>query len=132
MAQSRERRRIQTSILEEEKEEGTMAMMLNKMMGILMLWAMVMMAIDQLAVDAATSRPDPQTTQYVMQTTVAGKERARCLARNKCYLKVLTCPSQCPKRVAGKRSCFIDCSTKCQTTCKSNYIAFQHLKSSHI
>jgi hypothetical protein len=63
---------------------------------------------------------DPQSTQYVVLKTKTNKVRARCLARNKCYLKKLTCPSQCPKRIGtGKPSCFIDCSAKCQTTCKS-------------
>ena len=95
--------------------------MMTILMGVLM--AMVMLCMP---VDGATSRPDPNTVKYVMQKTVSNRERARCLARNSCYLKTLTCPSQCAKRInpiAGKPSCFIDCSTKCQTTCKSNQLS---------
>jgi hypothetical protein len=87
-----------------------------------MMVMMMMMAMG--GADAATV--DPQSTQYVILSTTASKERARCIANNKCYLKKLKCPSQCPKRissVATKPSCFIDCSAKCQTTCKSKQLA---------
>ncbi|KAI5083217.1 hypothetical protein GOP47_0002960 [Adiantum capillus-veneris] len=68
---------------------------------------------------------DPQSTQYVMKRTSPNpyvREVARCFAHNpRCHLKLLKCPAQCPKRVNSKfqsAACFIDCSRKCQTTCK--------------
>jgi hypothetical protein len=85
-------------------------------MGMMVMVMMMMMV----GVEAVTV--DPQSTQYVVLASTTNKVRARCVARNKCYLKKLTCPSQCPKRIGtGKPSCFIDCSAKCQTTCKSQY-----------
>ncbi|MCO5564656.1 hypothetical protein L7F22_018322 [Adiantum nelumboides] len=68
---------------------------------------------------------DPQSTQYVMKRTSRNpyaREVARCVAHNpRCHLKLLKCPARCPKRVNSKfqrSACFIDCSRKCQTTCK--------------
>ena len=90
--------------------------MVSILMGVLVI---VMIAMKT---DGATTRADPNSTKYIMQKTVGNREVARCLARTRCYLKTLKCPAQCGRRinrVSSKPSCFIDCSAKCQTTCKS-------------
>ncbi|XP_054813890.1 uncharacterized protein LOC129314472 [Prosopis cineraria] len=52
----------------------------------------------------------------------SGQERAFCLAQGSCYYKSLTCPAECPRRKPKKnkrqKGCFIDCSSKCEATCK--------------
>ncbi|XP_068650592.1 uncharacterized protein [Aristolochia californica] len=69
-------------------------------------------------------RLDPASTHYITLTSVrrTGQERAFCLARGRCFLKTLTCPVQCtqrkPKKNKKVKGCFIDCSSKCETTCK--------------
>ncbi|EFJ37596.1 hypothetical protein SELMODRAFT_451021 [Selaginella moellendorffii] len=75
------------------------------------------------AAAATYSYPD-QPTDYILLSRLyrRGPERAQCIGRNrKCRLMVLQCPWQCPDRkstVQGKQSCFIDCSPKCEATCK--------------
>ncbi|XP_030503524.2 uncharacterized protein LOC115718855 [Cannabis sativa] len=63
------------------------------------------------------------TTNYDVLTPLAsGRERAFCKARGKCTSKTLTCPAQCPERKPKKnkknKGCYIDCSSKCEVTCK--------------
>ncbi|KAK1309348.1 hypothetical protein QJS10_CPA09g02085 [Acorus calamus] len=49
-------------------------------------------------------------------------ERALCLARGRCLFSILQCPKQCPQRKPRNnlkvKGCFIDCSSRCETTCK--------------
>ncbi|CAI9105112.1 OLC1v1003967C1 [Oldenlandia corymbosa var. corymbosa] len=50
-----------------------------------------------------------------------GQEQAVCTAENACFHKQLTCPAECPHRRPGNnnmKGCYIDCSTKCEATCK--------------
>lgn len=73
----------------------------------------------ELQVHADTSAGDP-TTNYVMETQVAGgPDRAHCLSQN-CLYKLLTCPENCRRRetiAPGKSACFLNC-LKCEATCK--------------
>ncbi|KAJ7564595.1 hypothetical protein O6H91_02G024700 [Diphasiastrum complanatum] len=68
--------------------------------------------------------PGDDTSYYdIMPITKIGDvERAVCssfLKNNLCKRKQLTCPKQCPSRAAHSGpSCFVDCSPKCQATCK--------------
>lgn len=56
----------------------------------------------------------------------SGQELAICQARSACYYKVLVCPRECPQRRPMKnkdtKGCFIDCTSKCEATCKCKYI----------
>ncbi|XP_010264711.1 PREDICTED: uncharacterized protein LOC104602642 [Nelumbo nucifera] len=67
---------------------------------------------------------DAASTHYIVLTPKkgTGQERALCLARGRCYLKILQCPVQCTQRKPKKnkkiKGCFIDCSSTCETTCK--------------
>ncbi|XP_077252660.1 uncharacterized protein LOC143892073 [Tasmannia lanceolata] len=65
------------------------------------------------------------STHYIVLDPVpkTGQEEAFCLAgKGRCHFKTLTCPTECPKRKPKKdkkvKGCFIDCSSKCETTCK--------------
>ncbi|KAF6167913.1 hypothetical protein GIB67_027691 [Kingdonia uniflora] len=68
---------------------------------------------------------DAASTHYNSIPPKAGKkqERAFCLARGKCNYKTLECPAECPERKPKMnkkvKGCFIDCSSICETTCKS-------------
>lgn len=59
-----------------------------------------------------------------------GQEQAMCQARGACYYKTLVCPGECPKRRPKKnkdtKGCFIDCTNKCEATCKCKYILFNY------
>lgn len=91
---------------------------------ILMASLVVLVLLGASMVRGATTKPDPDSTKYVMlNKTSSGHERAFCLASGKCHLKSLTCPSECPERKPKKnkkqKGCFIDCSSsKCEATCK--------------
>ncbi|XP_040991168.1 uncharacterized protein LOC121238383 [Juglans microcarpa x Juglans regia] len=67
---------------------------------------------------------DPTTTDYdELAPAKTGQERAMCKAKGACKSKTLTCPSQCPERKPKnnkkmKKGCFVDCSSKCEVTCK--------------
>ncbi|OWM84179.1 hypothetical protein CDL15_Pgr028171 [Punica granatum] len=67
---------------------------------------------------------DPASTNYVLLDPVPGTNQARafCLARGACRYKILTCPEQCPERKPQRnrkvKGCFLDCSSKCEATCK--------------
>ncbi|KAJ0021772.1 hypothetical protein Pint_32185 [Pistacia integerrima] len=66
---------------------------------------------------------DAASTNYYMLTALpTGQERAYCLARGACNQKTLVCPAQCPQRKPREnkkqKGCFIDCSSKCEVTCK--------------
>ncbi|PPD96691.1 hypothetical protein GOBAR_DD06265 [Gossypium barbadense] len=70
---------------------------------------------------------DAASTHYeVLKPSKKGQEKFLCLARGACNGKHLTCPSQCPERKPKKnkknKGCFVDCSSKCEVTCK---FAFQ-------
>ncbi|KAF8100440.1 hypothetical protein N665_0224s0026 [Sinapis alba] len=51
-----------------------------------------------------------------------GQEQAMCQGQGACYYKTLVCPGECPKRKPTKnkstKGCFIDCTSKCEATCK--------------
>ena len=66
---------------------------------------------------------DAASTHYdVLKPSKKGQERVLCLARGACNGKRLTCPAQCPERKPKNnkknKGCFIDCSSKCEVTCK--------------
>lgn len=66
---------------------------------------------------------DAASTHYFLLTPLpSGQERAFCQARGSCNQKTLVCPSQCPERKPRqnkkRKGCFIDCSSKCEVTCK--------------
>lgn len=66
---------------------------------------------------------DAASTNYkVLYPLGSGQERVQCLARGYCKHKILTCPKECPERKPKmnkkKKACFIDCSSKCEVTCK--------------
>ncbi|GLJ52392.1 hypothetical protein SUGI_1114420 [Cryptomeria japonica] len=61
----------------------------------------------------------------ILPNTKSGQERALCYAKNsRCLLKILKCPLECPMRKLytyknkKAKGCLIDCSNKCETTCK--------------
>lgn len=67
---------------------------------------------------------DAASTNYDVLTPLPNskQERAFCKARGKCHYKILTCPAECPERKPKKnkkhKGCFVDCSSKCEVTCK--------------
>ncbi|KAK4851032.1 hypothetical protein QYF36_011928 [Acer negundo] len=66
---------------------------------------------------------DAASTHYDVLTPLpSGQERAFCQARGACNQKTLVCPSECPERKPKhnkeEKGCFIDCSSKCEVTCK--------------
>ncbi|KAG2673873.1 hypothetical protein I3760_13G109700 [Carya illinoinensis] len=66
---------------------------------------------------------DPATTDYdELAPAKTGQERAMCKAKGACKSKTLMCPSQCPARKPKNnkkmKGCFVDCSSKCEVTCK--------------
>ncbi|GLJ52390.1 hypothetical protein SUGI_1114390 [Cryptomeria japonica] len=59
----------------------------------------------------------------MMPKSLRGRERALCFAKSsRCMLRILRCPAECPERKPKKarkyKGCMIDCSNKCETTCK--------------
>ncbi|KAJ4868349.1 late embryogenesis abundant protein-related / LEA protein-related [Raphanus sativus] len=58
----------------------------------------------------------------VLSPLPTGQEQAMCQAKGACYHKTLVCPGECPKRKPTKnrntKGCFIDCTSKCEATCK--------------
>jgi hypothetical protein len=70
------------------------------------------------------------TTDYkVLAPEKTGEERAYCNAKGSCNSKTLKCPSQCPKRKPKHnkktKGCFVDCSSKCEVTCKCKHPLLQ-------
>ncbi|KAJ6344985.1 hypothetical protein OIU78_007798 [Salix suchowensis] len=66
---------------------------------------------------------DAAITHYEMLSpSPSGNERAFCQARGACQGKTLVCPDQCkvrkPVKNKKQKGCFIDCSSKCEVTCK--------------
>ncbi|OAY37995.1 uncharacterized protein LOC110626473 [Manihot esculenta] len=57
-----------------------------------------------------------------MEPLPSGQERASCKAKGGCNMKTLVCPAQCPekkpKNNKRKKGCHVDCSSKCEVTCK--------------
>ncbi|XP_016187407.2 uncharacterized protein LOC107629203 [Arachis ipaensis] len=51
-----------------------------------------------------------------------GQERGFCKAKTACQFKTLVCPAECnqrkPKKNKQQKGCFLDCSSKCEATCK--------------
>lgn len=66
-------------------------------------------------------------TQYRVLSPEAatGQERALCMGAGRCFLQTLTCPKECserkPKKAKKKKGCFINCGSKCETTCKCKF-----------
>ncbi|KAJ6309688.1 hypothetical protein OIU76_014594 [Salix suchowensis] len=52
----------------------------------------------------------------------SGQEQAKCKAKGHCKNKILVCPAQCPEKKPKKnrkhKGCFVDCTSKCEVTCK--------------
>lgn len=69
--------------------------------------------------NAVTQDPD-----YVVLDPLpgTGQERAFCTVPDVCYYRTLTCPTECPQRKPRQnkkqKGCYIDCSNKCEATCK--------------
>ncbi|XP_054816470.1 uncharacterized protein LOC129316194 [Prosopis cineraria] len=66
---------------------------------------------------------DAASTNYRMLSPLpSGRERVFCLARGSCHFKTLSCPAECkerkPRRNRKEKGCFLDCSSKCEATCK--------------
>lgn len=74
--------------------------------------------------NAVTQDPD-----YVVLDPLpgTGQERAFCTVPDVCYYRTLTCPTECPQRKPRQnkkqKGCYIDCSNKCEATCKCNHYA---------
>ncbi|XP_057484399.1 uncharacterized protein LOC130770818 [Actinidia eriantha] len=70
------------------------------------------------------SAKDAAMTHYTIskELTPYGQQQAQCEARGACYNKTLVCPAQCPKMKPKKnrkqKGCRIDCSSKCEVTCR--------------
>lgn len=77
---------------------------------------------------------DAASTHYRLLTPLpSGQERAFCEARGACNQKILVCPSECPQRKPKhnkeEKGCFIDCSSKCEVTCKCKPDLYYNLPS---
>lgn len=72
---------------------------------------------------------DPASTNYIAMgaNRRTGQEQAFCLARGKCRWRIITCPRECPERKPKRnrmvKGCFMDCSSKCETTYKCKPIS---------
>ncbi|GFZ20470.1 late embryogenesis abundant protein-related [Actinidia rufa] len=70
------------------------------------------------------SAKDAAMTHYTIskELTPYGQQQAQCEARGACYNKTLVCPAQCPKMKPKKnrkqKGCLIDCSSRCEVTCR--------------
>lgn len=72
------------------------------------------------------SGKDP-ANKYDVKKPLPGTEQVRAVCKTKgaCFNTTLTCPSQCPDRKPKDKKgkgCFINCSSKCEATCKSKFI----------
>jgi len=70
--------------------------------------------------------PKEESSNYQqLQTLPSGQERAFCKANNTCHFATLVCPAECktrkPKKNKKDKGCFIDCSSKCEATCKCKF-----------
>lgn len=78
-----------------------------------------------ITVSSQAGNLDAASTHYDVLPSVpsTGQERVLCLARGSCLYNVLTCPAECPNRKPKRnkvdKGCFIDCSSRCETTCKT-------------
>ncbi|KAI9076211.1 hypothetical protein K1719_041909 [Acacia pycnantha] len=68
-------------------------------------------------------KPKDESSHYKKLSPLpSGQERAFCLAQGSCYYKTLACPAECPnskpKNNKQQKGCFLDCSSKCEATCK--------------
>lgn len=68
---------------------------------------------------------DPASTHYTVLSPRRGQERVFCEARGRCNQKILICPAECPQRKPKsnkqQKACFVDCSSKCEATCKCKF-----------
>ncbi|XP_016652844.1 PREDICTED: uncharacterized protein LOC103325398 [Prunus mume] len=62
------------------------------------------------------------TNYDVLPPLSSGQEQCQCKAYTACYYKTLVCPAECPHRKPKKnkkqKGCFVNCSNKCEVTCK--------------
>ncbi|KAL5711439.1 hypothetical protein ACHQM5_021895 [Ranunculus cassubicifolius] len=91
------------------------------MPSLLAVFFVVLFSMEAISVLAAT---DPTSTQYTVLKPIkkTKQEQVYCEAKkSKCYGKTITCPVECPTRKPKHKKdkgCFMDCSSKCETTCK--------------
>lgn len=83
-------------------------------------------AMETATVRGQGSGKDP-ANKYDVKKRVpgTGQVRAVCKTRGACFNTTLICPPQCPDRKPKdkkNKGCFINCSSKCEATCKSEYI----------
>lgn len=75
---------------------------------------------------------DAASTNYDVLSPLpqSSQERAFCKARGKCHYKTMTCPEECPERKPKKnkkkKGCFVDCSSKCEVTCKCKLLPLRN------
>lgn len=72
------------------------------------------------------NKPRDESSDYdKLETLPSGQERGFCTANTSCHFKTLVCPEECKKRKPKKnkkeKGCFIDCSSKCEATCKCKF-----------
>lgn len=69
-----------------------------------------------------TPKDDESAKSEKLPALKSGQERAFCNANNTCQFKTLVCPEECkvrkPKKNKQDKGCFLDCSSKCEATCK--------------
>ncbi|XP_061358781.1 uncharacterized protein LOC133302972 isoform X2 [Gastrolobium bilobum] len=70
-----------------------------------------------------TKPPKDEASDYEKLTPLkTGQERGFCKAKNSCQFKTVVCPKECaqrkPKKNKKQKACFLDCSSKCEATCK--------------
>ncbi|XP_059429446.1 uncharacterized protein LOC132163253 [Corylus avellana] len=87
---------------------------------ILLAFFILVLSMDAIIVQGANN--DDTTNYKDLTPAETGEERAYCNAKGACNSKTLQCPSQCPQRKPKsnkkKKGCFVDCSSKCEVTCK--------------
>lgn len=96
---------------------------------ILLAILLVFLSVETGTVQGQGSGKDP-ANKYDVKKPLPGTEQVRAVCKTKgaCFNTTLTCPAQCPDRKPKKntkdKGCFINCSSKCEATCKSKYIFF--------
>lgn len=72
-----------------------------------------------------TPKDDESAMSEKLPALQSGQERAFCKAKNTCQFKTLVCPEECkvrkPKKNKKGKGCFLDCSSKCEATCKGKF-----------
>lgn len=87
---------------------------------------LVFIFVETGTVQGQGSGKDP-ANKYDVKKPLPGTSQVRAVCKTKgaCFNTTLTCPSQCPDRKPKdkkSKGCFINCSSKCEATCKSKYI----------